>query len=385
MLTIFHTEASLGWGGQEIRVLNECLGMRSRGHRPVIVCEENSILFRKAGQSGLEAIPVSFSRKDYPASLVKLLRAIRSLRPEVINTHSSRDSWLASGAAMLVRPRPLVIRTRHISTPVSSGLLSSVIYRHAPDRVITTSEAIRERLIDVNRVEPGKAVSIPTGIDMAAFDPDLEYPDLRAELGFPADAPLVGMVSVLRSWKGHDCLIEAAGLVLARLPGARFIIAGEGPREEAIREKIASAGLEKAVFMLGHRTDVPSVLRSLDIFVQPSYANEGVPQSIMQAMAMRVPVVASGLPSLKEIVEDRKTGLVFEANDTRGLADKIALLLEDRSLARRLSVNARRLAVESFSMERMLDRTEELYEGLFLSKKGLTTTGRDPLLKAQTR
>lgn len=384
MWTIFHTEASLGWGGQEIRVLNECLGMRSRGHRPVIISGENSGIFLKARQAGIEAVPLSFRKKDYPASLVKLVKMIRGLRPDVLNTHSSRDSWLASAAAMLARPRPVIIRTRHISTPVSTGLASSIIYRHAPDRIVTTSEGIRERLINVNGVEPGKAVSIPTGIDMDAFDPELRHPDLRAELGLPASSPLIGMVSVLRSWKGHDCLIDAAGLVKKTYPEACFIIAGSGPREEYIRKKIASSGLEKTVLMLGHRDDVPMVLSSLDVFVQPSYANEGVPQSIVQAMAMMVPVAASGLPSFLEIVEDRKTGLLFKANDPWGLADSISMLLEDRLLARRLSVNARRLAVERFSIERMLDRTEELYEELLRSWK-CRSAGRSLLWKAETR
>ncbi|MBZ0220320.1 MAG: glycosyltransferase family 4 protein [Candidatus Methylomirabilis sp.] len=384
MWTIFHTEASLGWGGQEIRVLNECLGMKSRGHRPVIISEEDSGIFQKARQAGIETIPVSFSRKDYPASLVMLVKAIRNFRPDVVNTHSSRDSWLASAAAMLVRPRPLIIRTRHISTPVSTGLASSIIYRHAPDCIVTTSEAIRERLININRVEPGRAVSIPTGIDMGAFDPELGYPDLRAELGVPASAPLIGMVSVLRSWKGHDCFIDAAALVKKTHPEACFIIAGSGPREEYISKKIASSGLEKTVLMLGHRNDVPMVLSSLDVFVQPSYANEGVPQSIVQAMAMKVPVAASGLPSFLEIVEDRNTGLLFKANDARGLAESISMLLEDRLLASRLSVNARRLVIEGFSIEKMLDRTEALYEGLILSKKG-RTAGRSLFWKVQTR
>lgn len=384
MWTIFHTEASLGWGGQEIRVLNECLGMKSRGHRPVIISEENSGIFRKARHAGIEAMPVSFRKKDYPASLVKLVKMIRSLRPDIVNTHSSRDSWLASAAAMLIRPRPVIIRTRHISTPVSTGLASSIIYRHAPDRIITTSEAIRERLINVNRVEPGKAVSVPTGIDMDAFDPEIRHPDLRAELGLPASSPLIGMVSVLRSWKGHDCLIDAAALVKKTYPEACFIIAGDGPRGEHISKKIASSGLEKTVLMLGHRDDVPMLLSSLDVFVQPSYANEGVPQSIMQAMAMKVPVVASDLPSFREIVEEGRTGLLFKANDARGLAGCISLLFEDRSLAQRLAENARRSALERFSIERMLDRTEEIYEELLGSWK-CRIAGRGLLWKAETR
>ncbi|OGP18244.1 MAG: hypothetical protein A2V21_308640 [Deltaproteobacteria bacterium GWC2_55_46] len=366
--TIFHSEASLGWGGQEIRILNESLGMKARGHRVIIIAQDDSLILEKARLAGLDALSVSFRKKDYPKTVLSLVRSIKKYRPDIVNTHSSRDSWLLTLASRLSKKRPAVIRTRHISTPVSVGFASSLIYRRLPDKIVTTAEAIREALIERNGVDPGKVVSIPTGIDTAAFDPGRGLAGIRQEIGAGPDTPVVGMVSVLRSWKGHEYFIEAARFVAERFPLARFVITGDGPRKGAISEAIASSGLGARFHLLGHRDDVPNILSSLDIFVQPSYANEGVPQSVLQAMAMGVPVVATDLKPFKEIVKDRETGLLAPVKDPQALADRISEILADARLSERLSKNARALALKSFSIESMLDRTEELYSGLLSSR-----------------
>lgn len=366
MWTIFHTEASLGWGGQEIRILRESLGMKARGHRVVVIAQDDSTLLARASEAGLETREVSFRKKDYPRSFARLLGLIRELRPEFINTHSSRDSWLATLAAKASRHRSFVIRTRHISTPVSTSYTSALIYRRLPDKLVTTAEAIRANLITINGVDPAKVVSIPTGIDTAAYSPGGGYSDIRDELGLDPGTPLAGMVSVLRSWKGHDYFLDAAGIVAGKIPEARFIIAGDGPRKESIAEIIRGSGLEGRVLMIGHRDDVPDILSSLDVFVQPSYANEGIPQSIIQALAMEKAVVASSLEPFREIITDGETGLLVPPKDPAALAGAIVRLLRDRPTAERLGAKGRKEVVERFSIEGMLDRTEELYRELGL-------------------
>ncbi len=361
MWTIIHTEASLGWGGQEIRILRESSCMRERGHRVVIIAEKESSLLKKAVEADFETIALSFQKKDYPASFLRLLKIMKELRPDIVNTHSSKDSWLAGCAARASSAKPAVIRTRHLSTPVSKSLGSAIVYGKLPDMIITTAEAIRESLITRNNIPPEKVVSIPTGVDLSAFDPGKPRKDLREELGLPPDTVLVGMVSVIRSWKGHDCFVEAAGVVAKKMPGVRFIIAGDGPRKESIERLIKEKGLSEAVLMLGHREDVPQVMASLDILAQPSYSNEGVPQTILQALAMGLAVVSSDLRPLLEVVSDGSTGLVVPAKDPEALAEKIMLLAKDERLRKRLGEAGGRMVRQRFSVEGMADRVEEIY------------------------
>ncbi len=364
MWTIFHTEASLGWGGQEIRILNESLGMIARGHRVVIIAQDDSEILGRARARGVETLEVSFRKKDYPKTFRAFKKAIREYRPDIINTHSSRDSWLATLASRASVKRTVVIRTRHISTPVSTSLTSSLIYRVLPDMIVTTAEAIKDRLVRVNRVDPAMVVSIPTGVDLSIYDPSMETADLREELSLPPGTPLVAMVAVLRSWKGHDYFLDAAAKVSRSFPEARFLVVGDGPRRESITALIAEKGLENTVLMLGHRNDVPSLLTSFDVFVQPSYANEGIPQSVIQAMAMEVPVVATALEPFKELVTDGETGLLVPAKDSGALAAGIERLLADPELGRRLAGAARGRVLERFTIDRMLDDTESLYKRL---------------------
>jgi glycosyltransferase involved in cell wall biosynthesis len=363
MWTIIHTEASLGWGGQEIRIFNESIGMRERGHRVVIMAQPESDLRQKASEHGFETISISFEKKDWPATLRKLLALFKEIRPDVINTHSSKDSWIAGIAARFSSLGPILVRTRHLSALVGKNILSSIVYKSLPHKIVTTGEVIREQLIERNNVPPGHVISIPTGVDLERFDPENEFRDIRQELSLPAGTPLIGMVSVLRSWKGHDYVIEAAERIRNRLPEARFLLVGDGPRREVLQSMVKEKGLSDTVLMPGHREDVPDIIASLDILVHPSYANEGIPQTLLQGLAMKTPIISSDLKPLLEVIMDGETGLTVPVRDSKALADKIEMLLKDNDLKETLVNNGRKY-VMNFSRERMLDLTEELYKEL---------------------
>ena len=362
MWTIFHTEASLGWGGQEIRILNESIGMRNKGHKIVIITPPDSMLRKKASDQGFEVIALPFDRKYFPIILYKILNLIKQKKPHIINTHSSKDSWIASIAGRLSRYKPFIIRTRHLSTPVATNIMGSIVYRFLPHKIITTGEIIKEQLIKRNRVSADKVISLPTGIDFSIFNSDKKQRNIRKELSLPEKTPLIGMVSVLRSWKGHDHFIDAAELISKKNPLTKFLIVGDGPRQNDIYRIIKEKKLSEVIFMTGHRDDIPAIMASLDILVHPSYANEGVPQSLIQGMAMEVPIIASDLEALSEVIKDRKTGLVVPTKNPKKLAEMIMLLLEDSTLMSKLKNNAKKIVLEKFSIEKMIDSIESLYK-----------------------
>ena len=172
------------------------------------------------------------------------------------------------------------------------------------------------------------------------------------------------MVSVLRSWKGHNFFIDATATVLKKFSNVRFLIVGDGPQKENLTKIIQEKGLSETIFMLGHREDIPEIMASFNILVHPSFANEGVPQSIVQAMAMGVPVIASDIKSLSEVVTDGKTGLLSPRKDSGKLAKRIILLLKNKELMRKMGNNGRKFVVEKFSMERMISSIENLYKNM---------------------
>lgn len=360
MALILHTEASLGWGGQEIRILQESLGMLKRGHRIIIAAPEESLILIRAKDSGIKTVAVKFQKKN-PLSIFKIASLIDKERPDIINTHSSSDSWVSSIAAKISKTRPKIIRTRHLSTPIQKSFLSRLIYDILPDAVITTGEEIRQQMIKSNGFDGSKIFSVPTGIDIEKFDPSSVIP------AFNTNGFAVGMVGVLRSWKGHKYFLEAIPEILRHIPSAVFYIVGDGPQRENIKRIILEMSLSKKVFITGHREDIPEILASLDVIVHPSYANEGVPQSILQALAMKKAVVASDIGAISEVVIHKETGLLIKPRDPKLLAKKVIKLFQKPDLRVRLGENGRNLVTQNYSFGHMLDIIEKLYRNILIN------------------
>ncbi|MCX7723679.1 MAG: glycosyltransferase family 4 protein [Thermodesulfovibrio sp.] len=356
-ITILHTESSKGWGGQEIRILQEAIGMRERGYRILIATERDGILYQKASNEGFEVFPIHFSKYN-PNSFIKIKFLIEKEKVDIVNTHSSKDSWVATIAAKLAKNNPKIIRTRHLSTPISKSLTSRIIYDLLPNAIITTSEGIKENMINVNRFSEKKIFSIPTGIDIEKYNPDKVKPSI-IEDGFK-----IGTIGILRDWKGHSYFIDSVPLIKSKIPDSIFYIVGEGPQVNNLKRKIRELNLSNTVKLLGFRDDIPEVISSFDIVVHPSYANEGVPQVILQALAMKKPVVASNITGIKEVVFDYETGLLIEPKNANDIADKVIFLYNNKELRKKLGEQGRIFVEKNFSIESMLDKLENLYTKL---------------------
>ncbi len=352
-LRVLHTEASSGWGGQEIRILDEAAGLIARGHDVQLATPAAATIASEAEKRGIPVHRLPLDRR-WPGSLMSLIRLIRRIAPHVIVTHSSTDSWLVSlGTRVIGAPLPIV-RTRHISAPVRPGALNRWLYGRVPARVVTTGESLRRQLIADLGLDPERLVSIPTGVDLTRFQPG-DRIAARRQLGF-ADGQLIGIVATLRSWKGHRFLLRA--MIDAALANARLAVVGDGPQAGALAEETKRLGLSDRVVFAGRQDDVEPWIQAFDVFVLPSLANEGVPQALMQAMACGVPVITTPVGAIEELVTDGETGLVVPPEDPEALAVAISRLLADRDLAGRLSAAARRHVEKNFGATAMLDAME---------------------------
>jgi len=196
-------------------------------------------------------------------------------------------------------------------------------------------------------------------VDEKRFNPERVKPVLKQN-GFSA-----GMVGVLRSWKGHPYFIEAIPHILRAIPDAVFYIIGDGPQLQKIEKIVRTLSLKGKVFMLGQREDIPELLASLDVIVHPSTANEGVPQAILQALAMGKPVVASNVGAIKEVIINGRTGFLVPPQESEAIATKVIELYHNPLLAKTFGDEGRMLIQRTYSLERMLDNIENLYGQLF--------------------
>lgn len=361
-LAIVHTESSLGWGGQEIRILAESQGLARRGHSVTVLCAPQARILAEAAHWEVPAVALPIASKR-PAGLRGLVDWLASNRCDVINTHSSTDSWLAALATRFGRAVPIV-RTRHISAPVPRNPFSRWLYERGAAKVVTTGEALKRDLVERNGFTASRIESVPTGVDAGRFRPG-DRVATRAKLGLPADATLLGIVATLRSWKGHEFLLQA----MTSLPQeVQLVIVGDGPMREVLEGTIERLGLRARVRMAGDQRDVLPWLQALDLFALPSYANEGVPQALVQAMLCGLPCVTTPVGSISELARDEVTALVVAPRDAGALSAALARLVAQPGLRSELGVAARRHCVENYSYDRMLDRMEAIYREVATSQ-----------------
>ncbi|MDP2810301.1 MAG: glycosyltransferase family 4 protein [Rhodocyclaceae bacterium] len=356
-MKILHTEASRGWGGQEIRILEESKGMMERGHEVEILCPAEARLHEEAKRRGIPVTALPIGRKNL-RGFIALRRWLKAHPVDVVNTHSSTDSWLAALACKTLRNPPPIVRTRHISAPTPKNAASRWLYSGAVRHVVTTGEALRRQLIEQNGVPAERITSAPTGIDPARFAPGDKIA-ARTALGLDPAGHYIGIVATLRSWKGHAHLLEA--FAQARLPGWTLLIVGDGPMRGPIEAKVAGLGVDDRVRLVGQQDRPEDWMRALDIFVLPSYANEGVPQAVLQAMFTGLPIVTTPVGAILEAVSDGETALVVEPRNPQALAAALARLAGDAELGARLGVAARIVAEARFSREAMLERMEAIF------------------------
>lgn len=366
--SILHTEWSSGWGGQGHRIILECMKVMALGHNVVIAAQPNSHLYRKAIEKCIPVEPVRIRGNFDLLAIRDICRLIRKHRITVVNTHSSKDTWVASLAAKIVGV-PLLVRTRHISMPISTSPLNFV--HRLADGVTTTGEMVREEMIRVNRIDPERILSIPSGVSLERFDPfNANGSRVRSEFGISEQALVVTMVAVKRNMKRHDLFVCAADIVRQHFPGVTFLLVGGGTDSESMKAMIASTDLDANIICAGHRDDIPDILNATDVAVLTSDCSEGVPQSLTQAMAMELPVIAAPIGSIPELVLDGQTGLLAKTGDAKSFAEKIELLLADGELRTRLGKAARRHIEKNYTDDIMAEKTIAFYKRLLTLKQG---------------
>jgi glycosyltransferase involved in cell wall biosynthesis len=355
---VLHTEASLGLGGQEIRILTETRWLLDHGWDALIACQPSARLLGEARAAGLPVVAVAMRGALDVSALLALRRLVRERGAALVHTHSSVDSWLGALAARSAGVP--VVRSRHVSIPILRR--RALVYRLA-HRVLTTGDAIRAMVVAAG-VPAERVVSVPAGVDTARFHPGVSGKAVREEFGLAPAAPVVGLVADVRGSKGHRYFLEAARAVLADLPDARFLIVGDGVGFEDVRRRVRELGLEGPVLMTGFRRDIPEVMAALDVLVLPSVRSEATSQVIPQALAVGVPVVATRVGGIPEIVRDGETGLLVPPADAPALAAAIVALLRDRERAAALARAGQALVRARYTLDAMMEGTTAVYREL---------------------
>ncbi|MBI5047355.1 MAG: glycosyltransferase family 4 protein [Deltaproteobacteria bacterium] len=357
--TILHTESSTGWGGQENRTLKESIGLKKMGVRVIIACPPDSRLAKIGTENGIEIRTIKMASSFSPFAISFLLKIIKQENVSIVCTHSGNDSMLGAIAGRISTRKPIIVRTRHLALPITSKITYSLF----PHMIVTVSEYVKRYLVKGKGIAEDKVISIPTGVDLKKFNPDIVKTVSREELNILSDAVIVGTIAILRRKKGHHTLLDAIPLVLKELPKTIFLFAGDGPQKENIEKKILELGISQNVKLLGLRNDIPELLKTIDLFVLPTL-QEALGTSFLEAMAMRKPVVGTWVGGVPEVINDGVSGILVEPENPTTLAEAIINLLKDRDKMNKMGDEGRKIVEKKYSVDVMVTSLFNFYNSL---------------------
>ncbi|MFT4572177.1 MAG: glycosyltransferase involved in cell wall biosynthesis [Hyphomicrobiaceae bacterium] len=301
-----------------------------------------------------------------PSDMFGLLRLRQSLRktaPSVVHGYLLRGNFYGALAARLAGVPAIVTSKRGLHQPAGAAERFAVSISNRLCDVITGNSP---QVLEFTREIEGPSTPmemIPSGIDVAAFDPDAvavgTRQRLRAELGI-GEAPVVGTAITFRPRKGFRLLFESFSDALAEHPDAHLLVAGAAEMSPEAADLAAELGLEARIHLLGRRADMPEVLTAFDVFVLPS-ESEGMSNAILEAMAMRLPVVATAVGGAPVVIDEGITGFLVDYPDRNAMAALFCRLLGDRPLREAIGAAARPVVVDGYSGRSMVGKMESLY------------------------
>ncbi|MDH7516124.1 MAG: glycosyltransferase family 4 protein [Bacteroidota bacterium] len=371
MTIVLASDAKTIAGGENY-LLALAEGLRERGHTVIAAPEKGSPLAEAARARGFETVEIAYGKNGREfAAAFRLYRALRKRGVDVVHTNANYDRTAGALAARLLGA--VSVTTIHSCLPIRHNLTHAFRNRFCIDHFTPVGWSTREIMIEHDRIAPDRITVVHIGIPEhdTAFSPEGRA-RLRREWGIDGDQPVIGNLARLVAFKGHRHLLDAMPRILAETPRAVCVVAGEGELRSSLEERAAALGTAAAVRFIGHRNDVSDVLSAFDLYVQPSidFGGETFPVSILQAMAVGLPVVASDVGDIRFMVDDGRTGILVPPQQPRALAEACTVLCRDPAQRKRMGERGRERFLERFTLPRMARDIEEVYKKAVAERAG---------------
>ncbi len=370
-MRILHSESSANWGGQEFRTLEQLRWLADHGHVVALAAPPGGVIAKRAEEAGIALYPIEFHGQFDPRAILRARRAVSAHGAQIVDCHGSRD-----GAAFaFARGLCPVIRSRHISQPLKGKLRRQLMWRWGCDHVIATAECVKHGLVDAGLVPSDRVTVIGEWAADAFFDTSRRQEHRAAvhrEFSIPDKCPVVSVIGMVRDDKAQDVLIRTIDEMRRRGRTVVALIVGSAPigqeaYERSLHDLMRELGLVDHVVFTGYRDDVPRLAQASDALVVTSRI-EAQSRTVPQAFASVVPVVASRVGGVSELVTPDETGWLVEAGDVAGYADALAAIFDAPEEARRLTDHARHYAERHLTQAGKMALTVALYETLVSNK-----------------
>ncbi len=379
-LRILHVITGLEIGGAERVLLETARHQRAEGHDVAVCALRPEGPLAPVVREVCPLYTVNMGHALTPGVIWKLARLLRRGQYDVVHSYLYQANLVARVAARLagvpvnissVRCSYTWLRWPHFAVDRWTA--------HWADCITSVSEATRQFSIQREGLPAHKIVTLRNGIDVRRFDRLANRAETRAQmrqtLGYTPDALVVCMTGRLHAQKGHTYLFQATERLKTRFPSLRLLIVGDGPERAALEAEVQARGLSEIAQFLGMRKDVPELLAASDIFAFPSLY-EGLPNAVLEAMAMSLPVVASTADGTVEVIEHERDGLLVPPGDAAALEAALERMLSDAALRQRFAQAGRQRVLDDFTFEKMMRETEDLYYTLLARKAPSRLQGR---------
>jgi len=356
------------FAGTERHMLDLALGLRHAGVDVRLACPFPALLAERAAGAGLPVVKIQKRGLIDHAAIRALSKLLKTGAIDLVHSHNGRTALLAAVAVKLAG-RGRAVATQHFLEPAHvsrrgvGALVSNMAHRWVnrhTSRFIAISEAAKAGMLARGQAPAEQIFVVPNGMPLPEMTRLASPQTIRAELGIDRDATLIVSVARLEPEKSVETLIAAMKHVVAAVPSAVCVIAGDGTQKEALLLQIARCGLDGRVKLIGFRSDALALMNAGDVFVLPS-AVESFGLVLIEAMSVEKPVIATRSGGPMEIVQEGETGLLVAPAAAEEMARAILMLVCDANLRRRMGETGRARFLKTFTVERMTRGTIDAY------------------------
>jgi glycosyltransferase involved in cell wall biosynthesis len=375
---VLYTVDHLGLGGVQTGSLKYLPDLKGSGKYNILVCclRWPTPIGEKLESSGIHVVFLHRNAFD-PRQLLDVIKLIRKEKIDLVHANLHADMIICRMAALICRV-PHIVAHDHSGNWIPDKipyllkwlyLFIDDVLTFYTDRIICVSESVRECRMGRWKADPDKIEIVYNCVDTVIFDSDrVSRVEIRAKLGIRPSALVIGTTGRLAPVKGQIYFLESAAEIIERFSEAVFLIVGDGPMRAELEQKARDLGISEKVIFTGFRDDIPELLAAMDVFVFPSL-HEPLANSLLEAMAMEKPVVATNVGGNPEVVVDGVTGSLVLPADSKSLTMALADLLTNPEKRRRFGKSGRQRVTEHFSKESMVSNIERIYDEIFAKKE----------------
>ncbi len=372
-IKVLHVIGGGELGGAEMHILNLLTHMDRERFEVRLCCLFPEPFVQVARANGIATDAVVMRHKLNIGIVDNLMEIIRGHQIDIVHTHGVRANLVGRLAAKLAGIKHIVTTVHSVLEQDYPSFFARQVNRlmeritiNSVERFVTVSDLLKQDLVG-HGIPAVKITTIYNGVNLAAFRQERVTGDVRKDLGIAPDVPVLGMIARFHPVKGHRFFLEAAKTISRVRPDCRFLLVGSGQYRSEVEAMVKQLGLREQVIFTGYREDIVDVLHSLDILVISSLS-EGFGLTAIEAMAMKVPVVATRVGGLPEIIKDGNNGILVPPADGQAIAQAVLDLLANPEDSRAMAARAFEHVRENFSVEIMAKNTEQLYCSLMSRK-----------------